>query len=131
MLQIGELGPGEEAEIVCPVHCAEDSLISKNDFSVWGGDGGVYSPLSFLCMAGLHSSGKNGGYFKVKILKGKEAYTGSESNNVAAKGTGGAKRSFSIDAITDRQDQIMMSSTDDLESPIEGLEDEGVNRGGQ
>jgi hypothetical protein len=88
------------------------------DYAVWGGDGGIYSPLSFLCMAGLHATSKNGGYFKVKILGGEGTYKGAAANDVRAAAAGAGKRSFSIEAINDQKDQIDMASDQELETPV-------------
>lgn len=73
-------GVGQSFSVVCPNNCMTGSL--------WGTDS--YTADSAVCVAAVHAGviTANGGWVKVKVVKGLPAYAGSTRNNVTSSNWG-------------------------------------------
>jgi hypothetical protein len=87
---------GESAIVSCPTNC--------DTGYVWGS--GVYADDSRVCLAGLHRTGQDGGFFGVTLGGSEAALTATVSNGVSSRPFGFWHRTFKLSAASGYEDQL-------------------------
>jgi len=87
---------GETAIVSCPTNC--------DTGYVWGS--GIYSDDSRVCLAGLHRTGQDGGFFSVTFGGAEASLAATVSNGVSSRPFGHWHRTFRLSAATGYEDSL-------------------------